>query len=187
MKLRRRVLPLLAMASLSAALAACETMRPAGPPQPPPPPPPPPSSPSDFRPGDVAWSARPGAGGIDGVLAYKTQRGVRYACAGGNVGLTPETPWTRRRMQALYGNSSDAILPASLVRGRGAGVASGDYTAYIRTTTCDAQNRFSFRGLPDGGWFVVLQARPAKAGAAEPVAIMRHVQIRGGVVAIALN
>lgn len=182
----RRVIPLFAIASLAAALAACETITPPPPAGPPPPPLPPPASASDFRHSDFAWSARPGSGAIEGSLAYRTQRGLHYTCAGGNVGLTPETPWTKRRMQALYGNSADAVLPASLVRSRGAGVANGDYTAYIRTATCDDQNHFSFKGLPDGGWFVVLQARPTKPGG-EPVAVMRHVQTHGGVVAVTLN
>src|SRR5688572_17406152 len=65
-----------------------------------PPPPgrmPPPSRPATFSAADFAWSKAPGRATIVGRLAYR-QGQTRFTCAGSGVVLTPETPWSRRRM-----------------------------------------------------------------------------------------
>ena len=94
------------------------------------------------------------------------------------MGLVPESGRTRDRMMRLYGTTVGAIMPASVVRDRGAGVSNNNLTAFIRTAACDDHNRFSFEGLPDGGWFIVLQAKAVKGG--EPIAVMRRVDLHGG-------
>lgn len=134
-----------------------------------------------FRAADFAWSQAPGKGGIDGQLAYGP-KGRAFTCAGSAVVLTPETPWVKRRMMILYNSDKAAALPAGEVRGRTPPERSQDYSAFVRRATCDASNRFSFSGLPDGAWFVITVAKPA-TGAAGEVAIMRHVTLRNGQVA----
>ena len=85
----------LALSAALTMLAACATEG-----GPPPPPVSAAPSPTVFRPADFSWSAVPGRARIDGKLTYK--RGEqRYTCAGAAVILTPETPWTRRRMSIL--------------------------------------------------------------------------------------
>ncbi|MDP3299269.1 MAG: hypothetical protein Q8M38_04105, partial [Phenylobacterium sp.] len=95
------------------------------------------------------------------------------------VVLTPETPWTRRRMSILYSSPEAAALPADEVRARTPSAPNDDYSSFVRRSTCDAADRFSFSNLPDGAWFVITVARPS-AGAGESVAIMRRVVTRGG-------
>jgi len=130
-----------------------------------------------FNEGDFLWSRAPGVGSIDGVLTFR-DGATRYSCRGRDVILTPETPWVRRRMFILYGSIDTAAVPADIVRARTPSGTSGDYASYARKTQCDSANRFSFRGLPDGGWYVITLARPDDASQGT-MAVMRRVQIRG--------
>lgn len=172
--MKMRLYPCVALFAL---LAACETetMGPVAPP-------------SRFQPGtgeafneqDFAWSRAPGSGAIYGVMAYHSGE-VRYSCSGRDVILAPETPWVRRRMYILYGSTDTAAVPVDIVRARtpAANGSSGDYASYARKTTCDAANRFSFKGLPDGAWYVLTLARPEDRSS-EAVAVMRRVETHGG-------
>ncbi len=148
-------------------------------------PPIPPGSPNVFRAEDFAWSTAPGNGSILGSLAYRGNAG-RYGCQGGDVILTPETAWTRRRMLILYGSPLGAAVPLDIVRARTPSAPSGDYARFAKKTTCDSDNHFNFVGLPDGGWFVITLAKPID-GPGEPVAVMRRVETRGGQRNVILN
>ena len=139
---------------------------------------------SVFSARDFAWSVAPGGGSIVGALTYEAG-GQRFDCAGRDVILTPETPWSRLRMVILYGSPTRADVPLEIVRARTPSAPSGDYARYVRKTTCDTGNRFSFAGLPDGAWFVITLARPESGG--DPVAIMRRVETNGGVRQLTLN
>jgi hypothetical protein len=182
--MKRTLLILLAGASL----AACTTTSgPSGGPPPPPPPPesgPPPSA-NVFRTQDFAWSTVPGRASLNGTMAYRAGA-TRYSCQGGDVKLTPETPWSRRRMTILYGSPTYAAVPVDTVRARTPSAPTGDYANFVRTATCDAQNHFTFTGLPDGAWFVITLAKPVGTDGA-PVAVMRRVETRGGPRAVLLN
>ncbi len=136
------------------------------------------AAPGPFQPSDFAWSALRGASSVDGVLAYRGGSG-RYTCEGGDVILTPETAWSRRRMVILYGSANAAAVPVSIVRARTPGAPAGDYARFVRKATCDGANRFRFDGLPDGSWFVITIAKPVD-GHGETVAVTRRVETRGG-------
>ena len=157
----------------SAALAACTPTL-----GPPPPPGYGPGAASTFRSEDFGWSAEAGHGGIAGQVTYRAGK-TRYSCAHATVILTPETPWTRRRMEILYGSTSSAAEPAEAVRARTPSAPSGDYSAFVRRTTCDAGSRFNFGGLPDGAWYAITIAKPA-AGEGPGVALMKRVTTQGG-------
>jgi hypothetical protein len=144
-------------------------------------PPPPPGfgrpSASTFRAADFAWSTEAGRGGIAGQVSYH-QGKTRFSCAHGTVILTPETPWTRRRMKILYGSTESAAAPAEEVRARTPSAPSGDYSAFVRRTTCDGANRFNFGGLPDGAWYAITIAKPPGGG--EGIALMKRVVTSAG-------
>jgi hypothetical protein len=165
---RATIFPVLAAA---AALAACT------PTLGPPPPPGYGGSSATFRASDFAWSSEAGRGGVAGQVAYRQGR-VRYSCAHATVILTPETAWTRRRMKILYGSTESAAEPAEAVRARTPSAPSGDYSAFVRRTTCDAASRFNFGGLPDGAWYAITIAKPPGGG--EGVALMKRVTTTGG-------
>jgi hypothetical protein len=146
--------------------------------------PPPPGGPRPapgagaFRAADFAWSTEDGRGSIAGHLSYRAGK-TRYTCARTTIILTPETPWTRRRMEILYRSAEASALPADEVRARTPAAPSGDYSAFIRKATCDAGDRFSFADLPDGAWYVIAAAKPV-SGTGPTLAIMRRVTTRGG-------
>jgi hypothetical protein len=159
--------------TLTAALAACAPML--GPPAPgyerPVPGQP------VFRPSEFAWSQAPGPNAIIGRLTY-TRGTTHYGCQGASVILTPDTPWSRRRMEVLYLSSERAVLPADEVRARTPEAPPGDSSPYIKRAVCDAEGRFSFAHLPPGGWFVITIAKPVGGGPS--LAIMKRVITRGG-------
>lgn len=145
----------------------------------PPPPPPPPSGPppvASFRPSEFAWSTERGPATVRGLVDFN-QGGRHYACAGQAV-LTPDAPYSRRRIEQLYGSTERATLPVDEVRSRQAHRPSDDYSAYVRKAPCDAGGRFVFSGLPSGGWFVIVVAEPPSGGQA--MALMRRVSTAGG-------
>jgi hypothetical protein len=137
-----------------------------------------PGQPPAFHPRDFAWSTQPGSAAIQGQVAYAPNR-ARYSCAGQPVVLTPDTPYSRWRIEQLYGSAERAALPVAEVRSRQAGRPSEDYSSFARRATCDAQGRFAFAGLPPGGWFIIVAVQPAAHGA-EPVALMHHVRTQAG-------
>lgn len=133
----------------------------------------------EFRTSDFTWSQAPGKGRIEGRLTFQSG-GKPYGCVGTGVVLTPETPWTRRRMSILYASPKRAALPATEVRGRTPPGRSADYSAFVKRAACDASGRFAFNGLPDGAWYAITVAKPSSPGVGADMAIMRRVEIRGG-------
>jgi hypothetical protein len=138
-----------------------------------------PAGPAEFRAADFSWAQKPGRNAIAGQLTFRRGQ-TRFSCAGAGVVLTPDTPWSRRRMAVLYGPGDHAALPAGEVRARTPNAPAGDVGPFIKRTTCDANDRFSIAGLPDGGWFVITLARPVGQPQAEGYALMRRVTTRGG-------
>ncbi len=184
--MKRALSVLTAAVALSALLAGCANVEPQRPQYPiakpaePPPPPPPPTPIEEF-----AWSRQPGANVILARVAYRPRVGERWSCSGQSVALTPETSYSRDRIAALYGSSESAIQTVAQVRARNAAVGAGlDYASFVRSTTCDPQDRFAFQGLPDGSWFVIARVRPVNATGVptgDGVVVMQRVEIRGGV------
>ena len=132
-----------------------------------------------FDASDFAWSTAAGTGSIDGVLTYH-QGSTRFSCAGTDVVLTPQTAWSRRRMIILYGSANAAAVPVSIVRARTPTAGTGDYARFVRRSTCDGSDHFTFGGLPDGSWFVITVGKPVGA-AGEPIAVTRRIETHGGV------
>ena len=73
-------------------------------------------------------------------------------------------------------------MPEAIVRARTVADPSADYRSYVRSTTCES-GRFSFSGLPDGGWFIIA---PVSAGGDDRVVLMRRVHTRGGRISVTL-
>ena len=141
--------------------------------------PPPPPGDATFRASDFAWSRAPGHNALVGVLNFRVGA-VRYTCAGTTVVLTPETPWSRKRMMVLYKSDQRSALPTSDVRSRTAQAPAGDSDPYVRRAACDSSDRVSFSGLPDGAWYAVTLAKPVGGQGGGSFAMMRRVVTRGG-------
>jgi hypothetical protein len=168
-------------ARLLTALAATALVSACAPSLGPPPPgyvPPPTAGEPAFMASEFGWSQGPGPNAILGHLAFAPGQ-TRYSCQGASVILTPETPWSRRRMQVLYLSADHAALPTEEVRARTADAPPGDSTPFIRRATCDATDHFSFARLPAGAWYVITIAKPAR-GSGTSFALMKRVVTRGG-------
>lgn len=165
----------LLITTVSLTAAACASTY--EPPVPPPPPPPVEhSTPGPaLDPHQFAWSTKPGTAQIKGLVAY----GSGYSCAGGKVVLTPDAPYSRQRIQNLYGSTEHAAAPVSVVRSRQKAKAGEDYSQFVRTAACDADNRFSFRDLPAGSWFAIVVASP-EGDKGESMALLRRVVLKKG-------
>jgi len=173
----KRILIILAGATASVALAACNTGAGEGPSAGPAYTPPSGGGGEAFRDSDFAWSTGSGGDSIDGVLAYKGGGG-KFTCDGSDVVLAPDTPWSRARMRVLYLSTTGAAMPVDDVKERTPPEHSADYAKYARHATCDSANHFSFSGLPDGAWYVITVATPVAGG--QKIAVMRHVGTHGG-------
>ena len=162
-----RPLTVLSLAAMAVMGAACAPTTMTGPMMPPPPPS------TAFSTEAFAWSTSGGRNGIEGRVSFQRE-GAAYACTG-SVALTPDTPYTRQRFATLYGSTSQAAVPEAVVRARTVADPNADYRSFVRSTTC-TDGRFTFAGLPDGGWFIIT---PVSAGG-ERVILMRRVVTRGG-------
>lgn len=160
----KQLIPLIALGALAAACAPVPG--PAGPSG---------GSAAVFSNEDFAWSAAPGDNAIAGRVAF-ARDGRAWSCAGA-VGLTPDTPYTRRRIGTLYGSTQQAAIPAAVVRARSVQEAGADYRSYVRDTQCDASGRFSFEYLPAGSWYLIA---PVRAEGQEPVVLMQRVTTARG-------
>lgn len=161
-------------------LAACATTSAPPSPMPVAKAPPAPAPTAAFRTADFAWSATPGTGRINGKLTYRVG-GRTYSCAATGVNLVPVTPWTRARMVILYQSDHAAASPAAEVRTRTPPGRTEDYSQFVKHADCDAAGNFIFDKLADGGWFAITVAKAPVASAASPdIAIMRHVEVKGG-------
>ena len=142
-------------------------------------PPPGPMGPVAFDAGQFAWSRAPGSNVVAGRLTYRAGP-TAFTCAGSSVVLTPETPWSRRRMAVLYGSTERAVLPADEVRARTPNAPAGDAGPFVKRATCDEMGRFTFSGLPDGAWYAITVARPMGQDSGPSTALMRRVVTRCG-------
>lgn len=158
-----RALRLVAIAAAGLTLAACATTPLGGGTV----------GPAEFSADAFAWSTRAGQASINGRVAF-AQDGRSFHCVG-NVGLIPDTAYSRARIQRLYGSTERAAVPAAVVRARSAGEQGADYRAFERAEPC-VDEAFRFTGLPDGSWFLI---SPVKADD-DIMVLMRRVQTRGG-------
>ncbi|QLQ13901.1 MAG: hypothetical protein HZY74_12400 [Brevundimonas sp.] len=131
-----------------------------------------PGNPSAFRAEDFAWSTQTGTSAVEGRVNF-SRDGQSYNCTG-SVGLTPDTPYTRRRFQNLYGSIELAALPEAVIRARNVADPAEDYRSFVRAAHCN-DNTFRFADLPVGSWFLVT---PVSAGGEDRVVLMRRVETR---------
>lgn len=102
-----------------------------------------------FNPTEAAWSTKDGNNTITGSALMRTVGGDVKTCGGFTVFLQPVTTYSSEIMSKLFGSTEGGFAR------RPANVETPDgYDALLRTTTCDAQGKFTFSKLPDGEYFV---------------------------------
>ena len=96
---------------------------------------------------------------INGSAFLRQAGGGVVTCAGSEVSLIPDTPYSRKRLSILYGNPDKGYRKhLSDYFGVTVDNAFESYDRYQHTTVCDAQGKFSFKNVADGSWFLQSEA-----------------------------
>ena len=105
-----------------------------------------------FDPSQGRYVLASGSGAIEGQAFMRQAGGGVVTCAGEEVTLFPATAYQQERMQIIYGSTDGG----SRTTGIGNFPPDRDPRAepLQRTTTCDAEGDFEFRGLAAGDYYV---------------------------------
>jgi hypothetical protein len=146
---------------------------------------PPPSASARFDPSSVAWSKRTGANVIAGVARLEADNGKLRTCASLPVRLAPDSPYTRDRVERLYGDADAAFVEAreaQRARAEAGGGVTKAYEKSLKASVCDAQGRFAFKNLPDGTYYVMAPVvwRNKLGEVSEGGFFMQRVTVAGG-------
>jgi len=138
-----------------------------------------------FDPQAVAWSKKPGTNAIAGTAELQLTQGQTKTCAGLEVRLVPDAPYTRDRIAMLYGTASEGFVStdeARRVQERPGAVVDPAYKGSHKVTTCDGKGRFAFNHLADGSYYILAPVVWRKAGAqgTEGGFLMQRVSVRDG-------
>ncbi len=157
-------------------IAGCETTAPV--PPPPAPPPPPPRAQitiqTPYHSEEFTWSTAVGSARLHGTTVPSR------SCAGNSVVLTPDTPYSRERIHALYGSIEFASVPVEAVRARVIANDNADMKRFLRIGKCDPSGAFDFSNLPAGNFFAIAEV----SDPAGPRVVMRHVMIHSGLLMV---
>jgi len=107
-----------------------------------------------FVPANYAWATKPGSNTLKGRALSDDSTRVPGPCRG-QVVLVPDGPYVRYHT----GRISEPYLDPETLSDRaldlGTGGVLGAEASYLqRFTSCDAEGRFTFTGLPDGPYLV---------------------------------
>ena len=127
---------------------------------------------------DYAWAQTSGDATIRGSVLY-SPRGAVWTCATDGVTLVPDAEYTRWRIDRVWRDMERGLATASQRQAREPDTPA-EFAPLVRTAACDAYNRFRFDGLAPGTWYVIATMRPPAGSRAEPVHLMRRVELSAG-------
>jgi hypothetical protein len=138
-----------------------------------------------FDPQAVAWSKKPGKNSIAGTAELTTRAGTTKTCAGLEVRLVPDAPYTRDRVAMLYGTTDEGFVNAAEakeVQERSEAVVDPAYKRSHKVSTCDAKGHFAFTNLADGSYYVLAPVvwRAAGNAGTDGGFLMQRVDLAGG-------
>lgn len=133
----------------------------------------------------IAWSLGEGENTIVGNAVLRTVGGDVKTCAGLGATLIAESPYSRARMEYIYGAGQTGFMGPG--QGRYFTPDPPEYHSTIRETVCDAQGNFTFNDIPDGdyyataliSWGAVQGGRYAYIETQGGI-LMQKVSVRGG-------
>ena len=133
---------------------------------------------SEFDASEAAHIHAAGNNVVEGRVYVRLWSGDEVSCAGHTVQLVPQTALARERMDRLYGEAGlrrHVRNPVKLEK------PDPRYWDYMREAPCDAQGRFRFEGVADGGYFVVGSVSwRGLHGHWQAGSLMQAVEVRGG-------
>ena len=138
-----------------------------------------------FDPRAVAWSQQSGTNTVAGTAELTMRGGQTKTCAGLEVRLVPDAPYTRDRVAMLYGTTDDGFVDAAearRVQERSNAVVDPAYKRSHKVATCDGKGHFAFTNLADGSYYVLAPVvwRKADTQGTEGGFLMQRVNVAGG-------
>lgn len=135
---------------------------------------------------DFEWAEAPGTNSIRGSAVLRTVGGEARSCAGNEATLMPDAPYSRARIEYLYGSSTQGFQPVPGLFTPVPEFAEDpvSYHMKAKSSACDAQGEFEFTGLPDGTYYVIVPivwSVPTQYGT-DPQGgrLMKRVELSGG-------
>ena len=140
---------------------------------------------AQFDPASVSWAKKPGPNAIAGAARLEAENGKLKTCANLPVRLAPDSTYTRRRVELLYGDRDAAFVDAEQAQRARAQPGAHVTTAYeksLKAAVCDAKGRFAFNNLPDGTYYVMAPVvwRNKLGEVSEGGFFMQKITVRGG-------
>lgn len=129
---------------------------------------------STFNPAEAAFIHKQGRGSISGQAFLRRNDGMVVYAAGSEVSLVPRTTYSTERIRAMYGGAKIAPLYGGSIP------EPPGYAEYMKVTKADGEGRFSFKGLPDGEYYVVTNVNWRVGYTIQGGYLMEPVTIRGG-------
>ncbi|WP_457639690.1 hypothetical protein [Persephonella sp.] len=133
---------------------------------------------------DVSWFYKKGDNILIGQSFIRTSTGRVVTCAGYKVKLLPYSPYTARRIEAIYGNELKGFVTMRVLSQRKQKFFP-DYDEFKRIqkeTVCDATGTFKFKDLPDGKYYIISPVYWERDGEKYGGYLMQMVELKGGVV-----
>ena len=127
---------------------------------------------------DYTWAQTAGDAEIRGSALY-SPRGAVWTCTADGVTAIPDGAYARWRVDRVWGATERGMATAAQRTAREPDTPA-EFAPLVRTSACDAYNRFRFDGLAPGTWYVVATMRPPAGSSAEPVHLMRRVELSPG-------
>lgn len=93
---------------------------------------------------------------IVGSALIRQKGGGVVTCAGSQVSLVPETPYSYERIRSIYGNSKKGFVTVGPKKVKvNFKPNPPQYSELLRTSVCDVQGYFKFEDVADGSFFVI--------------------------------
>ncbi|MBK3332820.1 hypothetical protein GWK41_07035 [Persephonella atlantica] len=109
-----------------------------------------------FSPSDVSWFLKKGSNTIIGQAFIRTKSGDVITCAGYEVELIPYSKYAEKRMEYIYGNSTEGFVPIKKFPYNIRFFPEyREYENFKKKSVCDAAGVFKFKNLPDGKYYIV--------------------------------
>jgi hypothetical protein len=128
------------------------------------------------------WSTKPGDNAIEGEAMVRTRGGDVKTCAGLAVSVLPVTAYTDLYASRAFRSTQAGIYVPPLF-GKPVNLAP-EASPFVRAKRCNSQGQFSFKGLPDGTYYVVAKVTweaPTRYGlVTQGGDVMQRVELRGG-------
>lgn len=135
---------------------------------------------SSYEQVEVAYAKKTGNNTIEGNAFMRQQGGGVVTCAGNEVFLVPVSHYAKERMAFLYNHESGGVASYYALMNKKFDKTDESYLADRRTTICNSDGRFTYKGIPDGEYYVGASVYWIVANAHQGGTMVRKIDVKGG-------